>query len=61
MELRQWLNWGMSMSYEFTLGDWMLSKIINKIVEGGTQSCIVVWGKSRVRYIEVRFSYITVT
>ena len=32
MELRQWLSWGMSMSYEFTLGSWMLSKIINKLV-----------------------------
>ena len=23
VELRQWLNWGMSMSYEFTLGGWI--------------------------------------
>ena len=28
MELRQWFNWGISMSYEFTLGGWMLSIII---------------------------------
>ena len=35
MELRQRLNWGMSICYESTLGNWMLSKINNKI--GGKQ------------------------
>ena len=40
MELRQGLNWGMSMCYEFTLGNWTLSKIIKKLVGSrpGTQS-----------------------
>ena len=32
MELPQRLNCGMSMCYEFTLGNWMLSKIIKKLV-----------------------------
>ena len=35
MELRQRLNWGMIRCYESTLGNWMLSKINNKI--GGKQ------------------------
>ena len=35
MELRQRLNWGMSICYESTLGNWMLSKINNNI--GGKQ------------------------
>ena len=33
MELRQRLNWGMSICYESTLGNWILSKINNKIGE----------------------------
>ena len=32
MELRQRLNWGMSICYESTLGNWMLSKINKKLV-----------------------------
>ena len=40
MELRQWLNWSMSMSYEFTLGDWMLSIIINELTYGFSR-CVV--------------------
>ena len=32
MELRQWANWGISMSYEFTPCGWMLSEIINGLV-----------------------------
>ena len=31
MQLRQRLNWGMSICYESTLGNWMLRKINNKI------------------------------
>ena len=31
MELRQRLNWGMNICYESVLGNWMLSKINNKI------------------------------
>ena len=34
IELWQRLNWGMSMSYECTLGDWMLSKINNNQIGG---------------------------
>ena len=34
MELWQRLNWGMSMSYECTLGDWMLSKINHNQIGG---------------------------
>ena len=44
MELWQRLNWGISMSYEFTLGDWMLSKINNKLV--GSRNTVVVWNCS---------------
>ena len=32
MELQQWFKWGISMSYEFTLGGWMQSEIINRLV-----------------------------
>ena len=42
MELRQWLNWGMSICYESTLGNWMLSKINNKIGEKQEHSEITV-------------------
>ena len=38
-ELRQWFNWGISKSYEFTLGGWMLSEIINRLV--GRSSTVV--------------------
>ena len=34
MELWQRLNWGISMSYECTLGDWILSKINNNQIGG---------------------------
>ena len=34
MELWQRLNWGMSMSYACTLGDWMLIKINNNQIGG---------------------------
>ena len=34
MELWQRLNWGISRSYECTLGDWMLSKINNNQIGG---------------------------
>ena len=42
MELRQRLNWGMSICYESTLGNWMLSKINNKIGEKQEHSEITV-------------------
>ena len=42
MELQQQLNWGMSICYESTLGNWMLSKINNKIGEKQEHSEITV-------------------
>ena len=52
MEPRQRLNWVMSICYEATLGNWMLSKINNKIGEkqehrGITVTTYYPGGKSR--------------
>ena len=55
MELRQWLNWGMSLSYEFTLGGWMLSKSTNKLV--GRRNIVVCEIAVTTYYIDLYTEY----
>ena len=53
MALQQWFNWGIIMSYEFTLGGRMLSEIINRLVgRRSTVACEIAVTTYTVLYTE---------